>query len=567
MPAPEQTNRAYTYSRKSSTGQNELSLTGQHKDVLLYMERIGLVEVEHFDDVGTGLDTDDRDGFLTMIDKALDAENKVSHLVFYDLSRFTRSKVDPHFYLELLDRHDITVHTVMDGQRSDTDDIAWDIKFSLNHDQSRKISLLSMRGKRDAVEAGFAPSSKIPYGYQRGWVTEGNRQYPTYVPHEVHAEHVKMIFRMRDKGSTTGDIVMELFRRGIPSPKGHAIWPKSTIVNLQRNRAYLGESEFFKTSQSKFPRNRRRFERISVPDAHEPLVKKGRFNRVQKSIDDAGRAGTSSPRSHVSPNPLSERVKCTTCHTAPDATPPNMIVKNGTHGKELICSRKKNAGAAFCESKTVPLDPLLNLIVSALVERAITREVLQDQMANIKANSGQLVAEEKQRQAAIKKRIGAIKREEDRLSKTIGDYEQSHPIATDRLMDNLEKLGLEKADLEAQKRNLDDEVSETIAFATEPEAVIEAALDLRTYLESDDPSTAKKFLKGFIKQVDVDEGVATVFFGLPLPGTKETPSGYSATVPLDDEEEILLEHRVPTPAGTIRPDEPGIVAANGPPLR
>ncbi len=546
MPAREQTNRAYTYSRKSSAGQNELSLTGQHKDVLLYMERIGLVEVEHFDDVGTGLDTDDRDGFLRMIDKALDPENRVSHLVFYDLSRFTRSKVDPHFYLELLDRHDITVHTVMDGQRSDTDDIAWDIKFSLNHDQSRKISLLSMRGKRDAVEAGFAPSSKIPYGYKRGWVTVGNTQYPTYVPHEEHAKHVKLIFRMRDKGSMTGDIVMELFRRGIPSPEGHAIWPKGTIVKIQRNRVYLGESEFFKTSRSKFPRNRRRFELTRKEDAHEPLVKKGRFNRVQESIDNAGRGGTSSPRSHVSPNPLSERVKCTTCHTDPDATPPNMVVKNAKHGKELICSRKKNSGAAFCKSKTVPLDPFLNLIVSALIERAITKEVLQDQMAKIKANSAQLVAEEKERQAAIKKRIRAIEREEAGLSKTISDYRGSHPTATARLMDDLEKLGLEKADLEAQRRNLDDEVSETIAFATEPEAVIEAALDLRTYLESDDPSTAKKFLKGFIKRVDVAEGVATVFYALPLPGTTETPAGYSTKIPLD-EEEILLDDCVPTP--------------------
>ena len=244
MPAKEKTNLAYSYSRKSGPGRNQLSLSGQHRDELLYMERNGLVELEHFEDIGTGLDTDDRDGFLRMIAKALNPENRASHLVFYDLSRFTRSKIDPHVYLELFDEHDITVHTVMDGERSDTDDIAWDIKFSLNHDQSRKISLLSMRGKRDAVEAGFAPSSKIPYGYKRGWVTAGQSQSPIYVPHEVHAEHVKMMFQMRDEGSTTGDVVMELrpgpFRREIPSPEGHPIWPKASVRKIWRNRAYLG---------------------------------------------------------------------------------------------------------------------------------------------------------------------------------------------------------------------------------------------------------------------------------------------------------------------------------------
>ena len=407
------------------------------------------------------------------------------------------------------------------------------------------ISLLSMRGKRDAIEAGFAPSSKIPYGYKRGWVTSGQSQSPIYVPHEVHAEHVKMMFQMRDEGSTTGDIIMELFRREIPSPKGHPIWPKATVIRILRNRAYLGEAEFFKTSRSKFPRNRRQFEQTTTEGAHEPLVEPERFKRVQKSIDDAGRHGTASPRSHDSPNPLSERIKCTTCHTDPDTTPPNMIVKNSKNGKKLTCSRKKNNGVAFCQSKDVPLDTFLNLIVSALLERAITREVMEDQIEHIKVNSAQLVSEEKERQAAIKKRTKAIEREEASLAKTIGSYKDSHPTATARLMDDLEKLGLEKADLEAQRRDLDDEVSETITFATEPEAVIEAALDLRTYLEADDPSTAKKFLKGFIKRVDVTDGAATVFFGFPLPGTKETPSGHSATLSLDDDE-ILLENRIPT---------------------
>ena len=555
IPAREQTNRAYTYSRKSSPGQSELSLAGQHKDELLYMERIDLVEVEHFDDVGSGLDTDDRDGFLEMIEKALNPENRISHLVFYDLSRFTRSKIDPHYYLDLLDQHDITVHTVMDGKRSDTDDIAWDVKFSLNHHQSKQISFLSMRGKRDAIEAGYAPSSKIPYGYKRGWVTVGKSMHPTYVPHEVHADHVRMMFRMRDEGSTTGELEMELYRLGIPSPEGLPIWPKDTIRKLLRNRAYLGEAEYFKTSKSKFPRNRRRFSQITYANAYEPLVDEERFNRVQKSIDDAGRPGTSSPRSHVSPNPLSDLVKCTECSTGPDDKAPNLIVKTGKDGKELTCSRKKNAGVAFCQSQNVPLEPFLNIIVSDLLERAITREVLQEQIEHINANSSQLVAEEKERQAGIKKRIRAIDKQIDSLKQKITGFEKSHPMATGVLMDDLEKLALAKAELEAQSRNLDDGVAETITFATEPEAVIAAALDLRTYLEADDPSTVKKFLKGFIRRVDVADDVATVVFGLPLPGTKETSSGYTTTVSLrdDDDDEILLGDGIPLQAGTDPP--------------
>ena len=554
MPTPKKThsNRAFKYARRSSSGQNELSEVGQFYDMDKYLADNGLVDAGEFEDVGSGLSTDKRDGFLEMIAKALDPATDVCHIVFYDLSRYSRSQVDPHIYLAMLDEADITVHSVRDGKRSDTNDIAWDIQFSLNHKQSRDISFLSLRGQRDAIAAGYACSSKIPYGYKRGWVEGKKGQlHPIYVPHEVHAEHVKMMYRMRDEGHRTGEICEELMRLEIPSPTGLSRWPKGSIIFILKNRANIGELHYFKTSRSKFPRNRRLHEPMVVVGAHEPLVDKDLFNRVQQSIADNTRPRTASPRSKVSPNPLSELVKCTNSSAHSGEPPPNMIIMNGRDGKELTCSVKKNTGVAYCQSKNVPLQPFLDIIVSALLERALTRDVLEGQIQYINENSSQLVAEERERQAAIKKRIRAIDREAGNLTKKIMTYEDSHPIAVRSLMDDLEKLGKEKQGLESQSSALDDDVAETMTFATEPEAIIEAAMDLRTYLEADDTSTARTLLRGFIKQVDVAHGTATIHYGLPLPNTQETESGYSATVSLDDEE-FLLEQRSPARAGIDR---------------
>ena len=296
--------------------------------------------------------------------------------------------------------------------------------------------------------------------------------------------------------------------------------------------------------------------------AHEPLVDQDRFDRVQQSIADNTRrpknpdpdhdpvteAGLASPRSKVSPNPLSELVKCTNSSAHSGEPPPNMIIKNGRDGKELTCSVKKNTGVEYCQSKDVPLEPFLNIIVSALLERALTRGVLEEQIQYINKNRSQLVAEERKRQDAIKKRIKEINREAGNLKKKIKTYEDSHPLAVDSLMDDLETLGKEKQGLESQSSALDDDVSETMTFATKPEAIIEAAMDLRTYLEADDTSTARTLLRGFIKQVDVAHGTATIHYGLPLPNTQEMESGYSTTVSLDDEE-ILLEQRSPLRTG------------------
>ena len=365
-----------------------------------------------------------------MIAKALDPANDIGHIVFPDLSRYSRSKVDPHIYLAMLDEADITVHSVRDGKRSDTDDISWDIQFSLNYKQSSDISFLSLRGQRDAIAAGYACSAKIPYGHKRGWVEgEKGQLHPIYVPHEVHAEHVRMMYQMRDEGRRTGEVCEHLMMLGIPSPTGLSRWSKGTIVKILKNRAHIGELHYFNTSKSKFPRNRRLYEPMVFVGAHERLVDEDLFNRVQKSIADNTRPRTASPRSAVSPNPLSELVKCAHCSTGSDDPPPNMIIKNGRAGKELTCSAKKNAGVAYCQSKNEPLEPFLNIIVSALLERALTRDVLEGQIQYINENSSQLVAEERERQAAIKKRIREIDREAGDLKKLLRPYKNLSTIS------------------------------------------------------------------------------------------------------------------------------------------
>ena len=565
MPAPKKTqsNRAYKYARRSSPGQNELSEIGQFYDMDKYLANNDLVDAGEYEDVASGLSTDERPGFLQMVADAVNPANDIGHVVFPDLSRYTRSKKDPYFYLDLFDDAGITVHTVTDGIRSEENELMWDIRFSLNHEQSRKISFLTLRGQRDAIAAGYACSSKVPYGYKRGWVKGEKGQHPIYVPHKVHAEHVQMMYRMRDEGRRTGEVCEHLMMLKIPSPTGLSRWSKGTIVKILKNRANIGELHYFKTSRSKFPRNRKLHGPMVFVGAHERLVDEALFNRVQQSIADNTRrpknpdpdhdpvteAGLASPRSVVSPNPLSELVKCAHCSTGSGDPPPNMVIKNGRDGKELICSAKKNTGVAHCQSENVPLKPFLNIIVSALLERVLTRDVLEGQIQYINENSSQLVADERERQAAIKKRITEINRKATNQTNRISDHKYSHPKATKRLMDDLEKLEQEKEKLEAQSSNLDDDVSETLTFATEPEAIIEAAMDLRTYLEADDISIARTLLRGFIKQVDVAHGAATIHYGLPLPNTQETESGYSTTLSLD-EEEILLEHRCPPAAAT-----------------
>lgn len=544
MPDKTRSNRAVTYARTSSPGQSgELSHGGQFRDIEKYLKDHGLVEVMRFEEVGSGLSASDRKTFQKSLSSALDPENNVSHIVFYDLSRFSRGRSDPRLYLEMLEEDNIILHSVVDGNSEDADELTWDVKFSLNHKQSSDISRLTLRGQRDAILAGYAISSKIPFGYQRDYVEAAGKRHPVYVPHPVNAAHVTRMFDMKDQGRTTHEIYQYLLDNDVPSPTGRPRWPKETIRNILTNRVYLGELEYFKSSRSKFPKNRKQYEQITRVDAHPALVAEDVFNRVQKRIEDNTRPKMASPRSESSPNPLSELVKCAECGGDPEE-PPNMTVITNRSGKCLTCRAKKNNGINYCQSENVPLEPFLKLIVSSLMERALTREVLEEQIQSINENSAQLVDEERKRQGAITKRIAELNREKTSLKQRIREYEESHPRAVRDLMDDLETVIEEEDKLKSQRSHLDDEVAETVALATDPEAIIEAAMDMKTYLEADDRSVARDFLRGFIKRVDIAHGLATVHLRFPLPNNEGTGSDSTITVPLEDKG-ILLEKRSP----------------------
>ena len=102
------------------------------------------------------------------------------------------------------------------------------------------------------------------------------------------------------------------------------------------------------------------------------------------------------PRSHASPNPLSDRVKCGKC-----GRNANMIVSNSKSdgGKKLMCSVKKNSGVAYCDSEDIELDDFLKTVGESLKERLSAPSIIQEQMETLAKNREEHVARQKDRQA------------------------------------------------------------------------------------------------------------------------------------------------------------------------
>jgi len=128
----------------------------------------------------------------------------------------------------------------------------------------------TQRGRLVRAHQGKLPgglSSRL-YGYD---YLDGKR----YINQEK-AEIVQRIFNwFTEDKLPIGSIVSRLAAYHITSPSGNAYWSKTYIVNLLKNRAYIGETSIvFKASQ----------EQVELPDATPAIIDKPVFNQAQVQL-------------------------------------------------------------------------------------------------------------------------------------------------------------------------------------------------------------------------------------------------------------------------------------------
>ena len=492
-------NRAVTYARTSGRSQDEkLSHSGQDTVMFSYSKKKGLNVVKSFYEVASGLDSEKRPQFLETIRYVLDPETNISHVIFHDLSRFSRSKADPHIYLKLLDEHDIIIHSALDETNSDDDnELLWDVSFIFNHQYSRHISQLTIRGQSESVKMGNDISPTVTYGYEKYYVPDGGKRRPRWRPHPVHAEHVRLIFKMRDQKYLPMAICNHFNSLGIPAPRG-GLWTTGTIIHILRNIAYIGYSQVGKKSTSKFPKHRRKRELVQNPNAHPAIIPEKLFYRVQNLMPKKPRAQRQPPRSYDSPNPLSDRVKCgNRGHNA------NMIVGNSKNGgKKLTCAVKKNSGIKQCDTPDVELDDFLKTVGGALKERLSIPSIIQEQVETLIKNSGELAERERDRQEAITKRLKDIDQEKTNLMAGLRAAKEDYPENVSDFNKALSTLNKEKEQLEQQQKDMDEDTSELMEFLANPDGPLEALRELGDRIDPEDLAVTSKFLKSFINRVE-----------------------------------------------------------------
>jgi hypothetical protein len=183
----------------------------------------------------------------------------------------------------------------------------------------------------------------------------------------------------------------ELFRRGVPSPKGHSHWTKGVIRWVLTNRAYVGDylwnsATFGKHSRltgravcpadrkptvngAKRPRRPNDPDNwLIVPDLHERLTDRDTFQRVQAKL--AANRGRSTPQNRRGTYLLSRLLVCGKCGSW-------MVAGGRTDRRFYRCGGYHSHGGTFCTSNYVHEAPLVGALVRKLQETFLNPDNLR----------------------------------------------------------------------------------------------------------------------------------------------------------------------------------------------
>lgn len=215
---------AVVYARYSSSGQTEQSIEGQLRDAYEYAEREGYTIIhEYIDRARTGKN-DNRDDFQKMLTDS--ARKRFSVVIVWKLDRFARNRYDSAVNKAKLKKNGVRVVSVKESITDTPEGIILEgMLESMAEYYSANLSVNVKRGLRETMLKGKYCGGFIPFGYK----LENGR----LVPDERTAPIAREIFQRYASGERKADILADLKKRGIKSPKGKDLTQTSYGVMLK----------------------------------------------------------------------------------------------------------------------------------------------------------------------------------------------------------------------------------------------------------------------------------------------------------------------------------------------
>ena len=521
--------KALGYRRVSGkTQKDNFSLKGQGDDIGDYCGGKGISLDNMFTDVGTGLSIKQRPEFVTMIEYALDKRRGITDIAFWDLDRFTRNIEEFFTYTKPLLEADIHLHLLLDEEEFDYNSAdRWYQKLVDAQKESKRISRRTKRGQRAATLEG-RHIGKPPWGFTLEHDTDEKdaEGMPVLcgrlVPDKDKWEDVKTFWRMAAEGLTPMKLATSMNRLNIPAPGG-GDWTDGAVRGVIKNHKYHGQMFRGINPRSRIPGPKENAPAIIIENNHDDAIS---FDKWKKINDDMkGRSREQGPtRVHSSPNPASGKLKCGPCRS--NGYNSNLELHRQKGVVRLRCSRKKKVGGYDCGFKGAKLDCVLEAVTERLTNYFLTEDTLESVIAEVAQKSKPYLDEQETNKSGIRVRLKAA---EDEIKNINAVLKRAGAKAKNlrSLIDDLEELEKEKAELEKIGEQITEASEEALIFVNDRDGIIETALNLKTYTDPADLEAMRELMYVFIEQVEIfADGHGVIYYNLPVrrTGPEDAPA-------------------------------------------
>ena len=278
------------------------SITNQRNLLRAYAkDRLDLKIVDEYIDDGYSGATFVRPSFIKMMEDV--NSGKINCIIVKDLSRFGRDYIESGKYIQkIFPAKNIRFIAVNDNYDSITADTAEShlvlpVKNFINDSYCRDISTKVKSSQQIKRKKGEFIGAFATYGYKKH-----PEKKNSLIIDERAAQVVKLIFNSKLEGYSNQGIATKLNELGYLSPLSYkqdngsnfisgfsngidSKWNAKNVGRILKNKVYIGILEQGKRVKINYKIDKRikanEFDWIVVEDAHEPIISKDVFERVQ----------------------------------------------------------------------------------------------------------------------------------------------------------------------------------------------------------------------------------------------------------------------------------------------
>jgi site-specific DNA recombinase len=439
----------------------------------------------------------------------------VQAVICYDPDRLARKLAHQLLLTEEFDKYGARLEFVtMPVDSSPESQMLLSMKGVFAEYEKAKIRERTMRGRREKALQGHVNGGRAAFGYRYEGKKQGKRGELVIVPEQ--ADVVRLIFQWADEGAGPLEIARRLTAQGVPTASGRP-WAKPVIAQMLRNRVYIGEGHYNRTTsaepkeerrrkpappgRSKKTSKKRRPESEWIPVPAPAIIDRALFDRVRVQMERNRHLNGGRPANY----PLRGLLKCAACGFACCVYP--------NHGKPRYRCRNINrlTYERQCQQPSQPVQAIEDAVWSETMDAFRDPARLWKLMLHhFRSAVTDQPAVQKQR-ASLERDIQRLKQREFRAAQSMLDAELADVYQTFR--SDLKASQAARRDLERRLAALQPMAvipqADLEQYCRETLAMLEAAMD---------PEVRRETLRKVIERIDMDKTEIVIhfrLFGLP----------------------------------------------------